>query len=599
MAEDLYDPIVPDTTTGANAATNLNKASASTEIAIKWISEFAEIANEVGFYRDGTIVFCEAEGLYYQYVDSTGLWTEYTEIPTFDTVYDTTTADGRYAPIAKGVTNGDTHDHNGGDGAQIDHVNLANKGTNTHAQIDSHIANTSNPHSTTAAQAGAPALVSPSVTGNLVSFAGTAGTQADSGHKPADFLHADGSVTADFINFKYNASAPTYAEGNVYWDSTDKTLALQTEKSVTTIQLGQEQVVRCLNVTGSQIDDGKVVYISGAQGNRPKIALADADTEATSYVLGMTTSDIPTGEEGYVTTLGIVRGINTASYDAGDLLYLSSVAGELTKTAPTAPKHKTIVGIALNSVGSGSVFVSPLINRELSELDDVLITDIADNDFIAWDAANGRWKNTKVASFTTSTFGNVSGGNYSEFEADGTYVAHGDATTFDDIGPMATSVGSGVNAPSFTNYYGSQYAYEFVGTSNTKNIYMAFQMPHRYKAGSNVSPHLHLYIPTVSAPAAVKFTMTYTWTNIGAAETSETSLSTVINLDVADSNTHKLFEFTPDITGTGKTFSSIIQCVFTRNPGDSQDTFTSSVWLKSADVHVEMDKLGSRQEYVA
>ena len=29
-----------------------------------------------------------------------------------------------YAPIAKGVTNGDSHDHNGGDGAQISHANL-------------------------------------------------------------------------------------------------------------------------------------------------------------------------------------------------------------------------------------------------------------------------------------------------------------------------------------------------------------------------------------------------------------------------------------------------------------------------------------------
>lgn len=41
-----------------------------------------------------------------------------------------------FAPIAKGVTNGDSHDHFGGDGAQIDHTNLLRIGTLSHDAIE-------------------------------------------------------------------------------------------------------------------------------------------------------------------------------------------------------------------------------------------------------------------------------------------------------------------------------------------------------------------------------------------------------------------------------------------------------------------------------
>ena len=52
-----------------------------------------------------------------------------------------TSLDSVYAPSAKGVTNGDSHDHAGGDGAQIDHTGLSNIGANTHAALDTIVAN--------------------------------------------------------------------------------------------------------------------------------------------------------------------------------------------------------------------------------------------------------------------------------------------------------------------------------------------------------------------------------------------------------------------------------------------------------------------------
>lgn len=41
---------------------------------------------------------------------------------------------GTYAPAANGITGGDSHDHSGGDGAQIDHGGLAGLGDDDHTQ---------------------------------------------------------------------------------------------------------------------------------------------------------------------------------------------------------------------------------------------------------------------------------------------------------------------------------------------------------------------------------------------------------------------------------------------------------------------------------
>ncbi|MGV8136493.1 MAG: hypothetical protein AB2L20_14890 [Mangrovibacterium sp.] len=61
-------------------------------------------------------------------------------------------ADSALDEKIKNLTTG--HDHDGADSKKIDHANLENKGTNTHAQIDNHVASTANPHGVTKAQVG-------------------------------------------------------------------------------------------------------------------------------------------------------------------------------------------------------------------------------------------------------------------------------------------------------------------------------------------------------------------------------------------------------------------------------------------------------------
>lgn len=119
---------------------------------------------------------------------------------------------------------------------------------------------------------------------------------------------------------------------------------------------------RCVNKTGVQINDGEVVYVIGAQGNRPSVALAKADAYPTSNVIGMATQNIPNNEEGYVTIAGLVRGYNTSGFTEGDTLYLSaSTTGALTKTPPASPNFLVHVGKAMNSTSNGSVLVHPQI----------------------------------------------------------------------------------------------------------------------------------------------------------------------------------------------------------------------------------------------
>ena len=162
-----------------------------------------------------------------------------------------------------------------------------------------------------------------------------------------------------------------------------------------------------------------------------------------------------------------------------------------------------------------------------------------------------------------------------------------------------TSNTTAPNNPSFTVYNGGNLsAYEFVGTNNTRQMFFGFQLPHGWIEGSTIYPHLHLYLPSDGTGGDVKFYMEYSWENVSSTGTE--TVATTSNVATHAANTIKKNEIVSltsgaGIVGTGKTISSIFMCRIWRDGADAADTFGSSVWLKSIDIHVAQDMIGSSQ----
>lgn len=217
------------------------------------------------------------------------------------------------------------------------------------------------------------------------------GSSAVSGN----LTNIDSITYPDYITFDTTPETIPTATGSIYWDSGDSLPATVLNANVS-IGLGQEQVALVKNATGASIAKGKVVYISGAQGQRPTITLSDADMESTSSkTFGLTAEAIADGAEGFVTTFGVLRGVNTDGLTQGAPLWLSSTAGEYTTSVPAEPAHAVFIGYVVKAhASSGEIFVNIQNGYELNELHGVQIDGTpADNEVLAYDTTSGLWIN--------------------------------------------------------------------------------------------------------------------------------------------------------------------------------------------------------------
>jgi hypothetical protein len=205
--------------------------------------------------------------------------------------------------------------------------------------------------------------------------------------------------TATYIDFNTTTTG-TPAAGRMTWDTANSTLQVGLDSQVN-LQIGQEQLVRIHNNTGSTLTDGQVVYINGSSGNRPTVALAQANTGASAdRTLGVVTESITNGSQGFVTISGSVNGLNTAAFADGDILYLSAaVAGAYTNVKPVAPNHSVVVGYVVRAHATvGQIFVSVSVGLDLNDLHNVLITSPTTGQTLTYNSTTGIWSNSTAAS---------------------------------------------------------------------------------------------------------------------------------------------------------------------------------------------------------
>jgi hypothetical protein len=156
-------------------------------------------------------------------------------------------------------------------------------------------------------------------------------------------------------------SAPTYAEGRFWYDSTIKALTYNNDISGNSLHIGQETQLKVRNGTGSTIAKGAPVYITSTSSGQtfPNVALAQANTLTTGNAIGLTNEAIASGADGYVVINGLLNGLNTGTFTVGDILYVSPYsAGQLMNTFPPTGYPVQIGVVSFVNSSTGSIYIN-------------------------------------------------------------------------------------------------------------------------------------------------------------------------------------------------------------------------------------------------
>lgn len=180
------------------------------------------------------------------------------------------------------------------------------------------------------------------------------------------------------------------------------------------------------------------------------------------------------------------------------------------------------------------------------------------------------------------------------------------APGWDDLRVEPVARTTGANAPAFNLWYGNTRCYDFDDSANEKEIFFTAQMPHAWRLGSAVHPHVHWVGNSTVNNGDVTWVMEYTWaaplTGVFTATTSiitgtlkETGIATTTQYL---HNITELGIITP--TTNSNNVSTVMMARLKRASTQTSDTYNSgTACLLYIDLHYINDSpSGSISEYL-
>jgi hypothetical protein len=169
---------------------------------------------------------------------------------------------------------------------------------------------------------------------------------------------------------------------------------------------------------------------------------------------------------------------------------------------------------------------------------------------------------------------------------------------WDDMRIAGSMVRTGVTAPVLAAFgpSGSLRTYRFESGKH-QEIEFEIQMPHAWKVGGLVYPHVH-WTPVSATAGNVVWELEYAWASINGTFGAPANMATAATAAGGTAWVHKMTDLASGgnnyIDGTGKTVSSMLVFRLHRNAGAGSDTLAADVAFLEFDLHYEIDGFGSK-----